>query len=63
MPSFNCDHIANCLCTCEWTMKVWELPESKIIPQFPIGGINKHDLLEIKSHPHCTHENIKSEAQ
>jgi hypothetical protein len=58
--SFNCDHIANYLFTAqiEWTTKVWELPESHAVPQFPMGDIHEDHLLEIESHI-ISHENIK----
>ena len=48
--SFNCDHLANYLISgqIEWTTKVWEIQEHHIVPPFPLGDINKEDLLNLE---------------
>lgn len=62
--SFNCDHVANFLLTSriEWTNYLWEVPENTAIPAFPLGDIQKNDLLEIEAHI-SRHENIKLQNQ
>ncbi len=59
--TFNCDHIAQWLFTSDimWTTKVWEVPESHLVPQFPLAEMNKDNLLAIEDHIK-RHDNIKS---
>ncbi len=48
----NCDHVAQWLLTSdiEWMTKIWELPESHMISQFPLADINRDDCVKISSH-------------